>query len=69
MRAACFLMKTVAVPLWSRWQVHQIQGNSLDNVILSDIFQLEASFVGGCYPFPTLPGYVWQSTKPVTTGT
>lgn len=69
MRAVCFLMKAVAVPLWSRWQVNRIQGDSLDNVILSDIFQLEASFIGGCYPFPMLPGYEWQSTKPVTTGT
>lgn len=40
--AVCFLLETVPVSLWSRWWVNWVQVGSLDNAIVSDIFQQES---------------------------
>lgn len=65
--AGCFLLETVPVSLWSRWQVNWVQVGRLDNAILSDIFQQEVNFIGHWYHLVTPQGYLLLSIRPVAT--
>lgn len=65
--AGCFLLETVPVSLWSRWQVNWLQVGSLDNAILTDIFQQEVNFIGCWCHLDTSQGYGLLSIRPVAT--